>query len=171
MPGGFRPLWGDKVARMTGERIGLLIHLLGAFAFIAGVVTTGVCFEVARRRHTALEIAALLRAGRIGAIVAGIGGVVLLLGGLWLAGDLDLYRTRWLQASVLAFLLSLLLGMAGGRRPRQAREMAQSIASGGGGDVDQMRRLLNDRAALITNWVAALLAVGVLVLMVWQPAL
>jgi len=49
--------------------------------------------------------------------------------------------------------------------------MAQSIASGGGGDVDQMRRLLNDRAALVTNWIAALLAVAVLVLMVWQPAL
>ena len=79
--------------------------------------------------------------------------------------------SSWLQASVLAFLLSLLLGMAGGRRPRQAREMAQSIASGGGGDVDQMRRLLNDRAALLTNWIAALLAVAVLVLMVWQPAL
>ena len=85
---------------MTAERIGLLIHLLGAFAFVAGVVTAGVSFEVARRRHTALEVAALLRAARIGAVVAGIGGVVLLLGGLWLAGDLNLYRTRWLQASV-----------------------------------------------------------------------
>lgn len=156
---------------MTGERIGLLIHLLGAFAFIAGVVTTGVSFEVARRRHTALEVAALLRVARIGAIFAGVGGVVLLLGGLWLAGDLNLYRTRWLQASVLAFLLSLLLGMAGGRRPRKARELAQSIASGGGGDADEMRRLLNDRSARLVNWIAALLAVAVLVLMVWQPAL
>lgn len=156
---------------MTGERIGLLIHLLGAFAFIAGVVTTGVSFEVARRRHTALEVAALLRVARIGAILAGVGGVVLLLGGLWLAGDLNLYRTRWLQASILAFLLSLLLGMAGGRRPRKARELAQQIASGGGGDADEMRRLLNDRAARVTNWTAALLAVAVLVLMIWQPAL
>ena len=156
---------------MTGERIGLLIHLLGAFAFIAGIVTTGISFEVARRRHTSLEIAALLRVARVGAIIAGIGGVVLLLGGLWLAGDLNLYRTRWLQASILAFLLSLLLGMAGGRRPRKAREMAQSIASGGPGDVDEMRRLLNDRSALLVNWIAAVLAVGVLVLMIWQPAL
>lgn len=156
---------------MTAERIGLLIHLLGAFAFIGGVMTAGVAFEVARRRHAAIEVAAVLRVARVGALVAGIGGIVLLLGGLWLAGDMDLYRTRWLQASFLAFLLSLLFGLVGGRRPRKAREMAQSIASGGPGDPDEMRRLLNDRSALLVNWIAVILALGVLVLMIWQPAL
>ncbi len=91
---------------MTAERIGLLIHLLGAFAFIGGAMAAGIGFEVARRRHAAIEVAAVLSVARVGALIAGVGGVVLLLGGMWLAGDLDLYRTRWLQASILAFVLS-----------------------------------------------------------------
>lgn len=156
---------------MTGERIGLLIHLLGAFAFVGVITTAGIAFEVARSRHTALEVAAVLRVSRVGALVGMVGGVLLLLGGLWLAGDLDLYRTRWLQLSILAFLLSLLFGAAGGRRPRKAREMAERIASGGEGDPAEMRRILNDRAALFTNYLSVLLALLVLVLMIWQPAL
>ena len=116
-----------------------------------------------------MEIAAVLKVSRVGAAVAVIGGVVLLVGGFWLAGHLGVFRTRWLQASVLAFLLSFLLGIVGGRRPRKARELATSIASGGEGNVDEMRALINDRAALFVNYLSAALALAVLVLMVWQP--
>ncbi len=164
-------MWPHGLDDMTAERIGLLIHLLGAFAFIGGGMAAGIGFEVARRRHAAIEVAAVLRVARVGALIAGVGGVVLLLGGMWLAGDLNLYSARWLQASILAFVLSFLLGAVGGRRPRQAREMATSIASGGEGDATEMRALLNDKRALATNYASALLALGVLVLMIWQPAL
>ena len=160
------------VLPVTAERVGLLIHLLGAFAFVGGITTAGIAFEVARGRRSALEVAAVLRVSRIGALVGMAGGILLLLGGLWLAGDLDLYRTRWLQLSILAFVLSLLFGAAGGRRPRQAREMAERIAAGDeGGAPERMRALLNDRAALFTNYLSVLLALLVLVLMIWQPAL
>jgi len=155
---------------VSAERIGLLVHLLGSFAFVGGIITAGSAFEVARRRRSAVEIAAVLKVSRVGAIVALFGGVVLLVGGFWLAGHLGVFRTRWLQASVLAFLLSFLLGIVGGRRPRKARELATSIASGGEGNVDEMRALLNDRAALFVNYLSAALALVVLVLMVWQPS-
>ncbi len=111
----------------------------------------------------------MLQVSRVGAIVALFGGVVLLVGGFWLAGHLGVFRTRWLQATVLAFLLSFLLGIVGGGRPRKARELTTSIASGAEGDVDTMRALLNDHAALFVNYLSAALSLVVLVRMVWQP--
>ncbi|MEI7692629.1 MAG: hypothetical protein WCJ50_08935, partial [Actinomycetes bacterium] len=77
---------------MSAERIGLLVHLLGAFAFVGGIITAGSAFEVARRRRSAVEIAAVLKVSRVGAIVALFGGVVLLVGGFWLAGHLGVFR-------------------------------------------------------------------------------
>lgn len=154
---------------MSAEKIGLLVHLLGAFAFIGGVLTAGVAYETARRRRSAIEVAAVLRVARTGAIVALVGGVVLLVGGFWLAGHLDLFRRRWLEASVLAFILSMAFGAVGGRRPKKARELATSIASGVGGDPDDLRRLLNDAGSRLLNYVSAFLALAVLVLMTWQP--
>lgn len=154
---------------MSVEKIGLLVHLLGAFAFIGGVVTAGAAYETARRRRSAIEVAAVLRVARTGALMAIIGGVALLVGGFWLAGQLDLFRHRWLEASILAFVLSMALGAVAGRRPKKARELATNIASGEGGDPEDLRRLLNDPGSRLLNYVSAVLALAVLVLMIWQP--
>ncbi|MSO44479.1 MAG: DUF2269 family protein [Thermoleophilia bacterium] len=155
---------------MSAERIGLLVHLLGAFAFIAGVVVAGVAYETARRRRAAIEVAAVLRMARVGAMIAAVGGVVLLVAGFWLAGHLEMFRTRWLELSILAFFLSFGFGAAGGRRPRRARELAVRIAAGEGGDPAELRQLLDDRLSRLVNWIAGLLALLVIVLMVVQPA-
>jgi len=79
---------------VSAERVGLLIHLLGAFAFVGGIITAGSAFEVARRRRSAVEIAAVLKVSRVGAIVALFGGVVLLVGGFWLPRHLGGFPPR-----------------------------------------------------------------------------
>jgi hypothetical protein len=65
--------------------------------------------------------------------------------------------------------LTVLLGAAGGRRPKQARVLAQRLRDGRAADAPRLRALLNDRAALAANYVSALLLLTIIVLMVFKP--
>src|SRR5712691_12704609 len=78
------PYGSFRVAAM--EHWALLVHLVGAFLFVGGLTVAAVCFEAARRRTEPAEVALLLGLSRWGVVLVGIGGVVVLAGGLWLAG-------------------------------------------------------------------------------------
>ena len=57
-----------------------------------------------------------------------------------------------------------MLGSLGGRRPRQARLLAERQ-----GQRDELRRLLDDPLSRALNAAAAAAYVAVLALMVWKP--
>jgi uncharacterized membrane protein len=84
------------------EEVALFFHLLGAFVFVAGFVLTGVAFERARRRGDPAEIALLLALGRAGVVLVGVGGLLILVFGLWLVhlGDWG-YGAGWVDAAIL----------------------------------------------------------------------
>ena len=147
------------------EHVALFFHLLGALLFFAGAAVAGAAFEAARRRGDVREIAALLGVARIGAALVGAGGVLVLAFGLWLVHLTDAtFKDAWLQAAIALFVVSGALGGVGGRRPRQARELAQE-----GGDLAAVRRLLDDPWSRVANYASAALVVAILALMIWQP--
>jgi hypothetical protein len=65
--------------------IALFFHLLGTMAFVSGMAVVGVCFEAARRRSTATEVAMLLSLTRTGVVLVAAGAIVAGACGLWLA--------------------------------------------------------------------------------------
>ncbi len=69
----------------TSYDIALVLHLLGALAFVAGIVLAGVAFEAARRRQRPAEIALLLSLTRFGVLLLAIGTLLIAAFGLWLA--------------------------------------------------------------------------------------
>jgi uncharacterized membrane protein len=146
----------------------LFFHLIGAFLFVGGVLVAGVAFEAARRRTEPAEIALLLGLSRWGEVLVGIGGVVVLAGGLWLAGIVHAFGEPWLDAAIALFVVTMALGGAGGQRPKRARLLATTLAAEGG-DTSELRRLLDDRAGRAVNYLAAALVPAILVLMVWRP--
>ena len=146
----------------------LFVHLLGVLLFVGGLTVAAVCFEAARRRTEPAEIALLLGLSRWGVALVGIGGVVLLVGGLWLAGVVHAYGDAWLDTAIALFVLTLALGGIGGQRPKQARLLATKLAAEGG-DTAELRRLLDDRTALAVNYAGAVLVLAILVLMIWRP--
>ena len=89
-------------------------------------------------------------------MLVGIGGVVVLVGGLWLAGVVHAYGEAWLDAAIALFVVTVALGGIGGQRPKQARLLATKLAAEGG-DTAELRRLLDDRTALALNWGGAVL--------------
>jgi len=67
------------------------------------------------------------------------------------------------------FALAAFLGAIGGRRPKQARLYAERLARDGAPSDAQLRQLLDDRVALVLNYVSAVVMVVVLALMITKP--
>jgi len=155
---------------MTEYEIALFFHLLGAFALVAGTVVAGVAFEAARRRTEPGEIALLLGLSRVGVLLVA-GGTLLVLGfGLWLV-DLGHwgYGSGWVVAALVLLGATIVLGSAGGRRPKHARRLATRLRDDGSSDTRELRRLIDDRAARAANALAAVLLLAIVVLMVFKP--
>ncbi|MBU6157338.1 MAG: DUF2269 family protein [Alphaproteobacteria bacterium] len=154
---------------MSGYQIGLLFHLVGVILFFAGAAVAGVVATAAPRREKPSEIAAILGLARYGAIMLGVGGLVLLVAGFYLSGKIEGYGQRWLEISIVLFVIALVVGAWGGRRSRKAREYAEQVAAGSGGDEATLRAMLANRATWAMHWASVVLALAVLVLMIWQP--
>lgn len=154
---------------MSGYEVGLLVHLLGAFAFASGAVLAATGFEAARRRRRPAEIALLLGLTRIGALLVAGGGLVLLAAGIWLADRIGELGSGWVSASLSLFVLSVGLGALGGRKPKRARRLATGLGERTDGAGDELRELLDDRVSRIANYASSALVLAIVVLMVWQP--
>lgn len=98
------------------------------------------------------------------------GGVVLLGFGLWLVhlGGFG-YGDGWIDAALVLFVATIALGAIGGQRPKQARLLASRLAAEGQSASPELRALLDDRLARAANYLAAGIAVAILVLTVFKP--
>jgi uncharacterized membrane protein len=148
----------------------LFFHLLGAFVFVAGVVVAGVAFEIARRKQRPSEIALLLGLTRIGVLLVGLGALLVLAFGLWLVrlGRFG-YGAGWVDAALALFVVVSVLGAVGGRRPKQARELAVRLAKGADSESGELRALLDDPVARTLNYLSAVLLLAIVALMVFKP--
>jgi uncharacterized membrane protein len=120
----------------------------------------------ARRRERPSEVALLLGLTRIGVVLVAAGLVLAVACGFWLLGltEFDL-GDAWVAAALALVVVGAVLGSLGGRRPKQARQLAEQQ------DVvdSELRRFLDDRLSLWLNSAAAAAYVAVLALMVWKP--
>jgi uncharacterized membrane protein len=155
---------------MSKLEIALFFHILGALLFVAGIVVAGVVFESARRREEPGEIALLLGLARWGVLIVLLGATLVLAFGLWLVHIEGLsYGTGWIQWAITLYVIALLLGGVGGRRPKQARRLATRLREEGAPVTPELRALLNDRVADVANYLSALAVLAILVLMVFKP--
>jgi uncharacterized membrane protein len=155
---------------VSSYELALFVHLLGVAVLAAGMGAAAVGLELARRRRAPAEIAVLLRVARIGVGLVAAGSLGLLVGGFWLmqVGFYDL-GDGWLSASLGLFVLAALLGAFGGRRPKQARLHAERLARERASGDETLRRLLDDRAALVLNYAGAVVMTVVMALMIAKP--
>lgn len=155
---------------MRTHDLALYLHLLGVLTLVAGIAVAGVAHALARRSRTPAEIAAILRAARLGVLLAAPGVVVVVAAGAWLVHLDDLaWDTPWLAKALGLLVVALVLGAAGGRRPRQARELAERLRDAGADVNPELGRLLGDRWSQGVNAASAVAMLGVLWLMVAKP--
>ena len=153
------------------EDVVLFGHLAGVLAFVAGIVLAGAAFESARRRERPAEVALLLGLTRTGAILVMAGALVLFACGLWLVGlEEDVgYRTGWVDAAIVLFLVAVVAGALAGQRPKRARKLAAKLAAEGREAGSELRVLLDDPLSRAANYTSAALVIAILALMVFKP--
>jgi uncharacterized membrane protein len=148
----------------------LLVHILGAFMFVAGAVVAGVLHLAAMRRERPSEIALLLRLVRPMVMLVGVGSLVALALGIWLAEYVGYgIGKSWVVAAIVLWVVSSALGGAGGRPLRHAREFAERLAADGDRPSPELHRAVADPRALVLSYTSFAALIAILVLMVWKP--
>lgn len=148
----------------------LLVHLLGAFAFLSGSIVAGILHAAAMRRERPSEIALLLGLTRPAVAVVAVGSLVVLVFGIWLAYDAGYGVSEgWIVAAFVLWALSGALGGPAGKSLRRARELAERLAADGNHPNEELSRAVCDRRVLVLNYASFLLVVAILMLMVFKP--
>ena len=70
----------------------------------------------------------------------------------------------------MLFVAVVVLGAAGGRRPKRARLVASRLAREHEDESEELRALLDDPLSRALNYLSALLVLAIVVLMVFKPA-
>jgi uncharacterized membrane protein len=151
------------------ENVALFFHLVGALLFVAGIAVAGVAFEAARRRERPAEIALLLGIARAGVPLVVVGGLLLPVFGVWLVhlGTFG-YGSAWVDASIALYAVALTLGGLGGRRPKQARQLARQLGADAVEVSGELRALLDDPLARMANYGSIAVVLAILALMVFK---
>lgn len=150
--------------------IALFGHLVGVLLFVSGITLAGAAFETARRRTEPAEIALILKVARAAVPMVGIGAILVLGFGLWLVDTSGIgYDAGWVQAALGLFILALILGAIGGRRPRHARVHATTLAATGQPSDEALRAMLGDRVSRATNYASTTIVLAILALMTFKP--
>jgi len=150
--------------------VAFFFHIIGAVLLISGIIVAGIAFEAARRRDAPCDIALLLGLTRAGVALVAVGSILAGGFGLWLVhlGNWG-YDTAWVETSIALYVLALVLGGLGGRRPKQARLLATRLANDTETANDELRTLLDDRASLAQNYASLLLMLVIIGLMCVKP--
>lgn len=148
----------------------LALHVLSAFLMLAGGVVAGALHTAALRRERPSEIATLLGLTRGGVVLAGLGSLGALGFGMGLTSHLGLSMgAGWLSAALGLWIASAVLGGAGGRPMRHARQLAERLAAEGDLPSPELRAKVAAPVPLALNWASGVLTVAILVVMIWKP--
>ncbi|MDH4103230.1 MAG: DUF2269 domain-containing protein [Thermoleophilia bacterium] len=148
----------------------LFLHLAGAFLYVAGGIAAAALRASAMRRERPSEIALLLRAVRPFVPVIGIGLLLVLVFGIWLADRLAIgLGTSWISATFALLGWVVVVGAVAGRQDRHTRELAERLAHEGDVQSSELSKRLRDPVNLGLNASLLIATVAIVALMVWKP--
>ncbi len=148
----------------------LLVHVLGAFLFVSGSIVAGILAFAAMQRERPSEVALLLRLVRPAVAIVGIGSLVALGMGIWLADYVGYgFGKGWIVAAIALWAASGALAGPAGKTMRKTRELAEQLAQDGDRPSEELRLALRNPRALVMNTAAFALLIAILVLMIWKP--
>ena len=150
----------------------LALHVLSAFAFVAGIVLFWILIVAVRRTDTP---DATLRMGPLtkvadGAIGLGAGGTIVL--GIWLAfsvGGYDIWD-GWIVAAILLWLISMRLGQQASAAYVAGVKKAQELQSAGqtGPNTELLALNRNSRGVVLQALISVVVLL-ILIDMIWKP--
>jgi uncharacterized membrane protein len=150
----------------------LALHLLSAFALVAGVICFWVLIVAVRNADTADDTLRLGAANRVAAICVGIGAGGTIVFGMWLAfsvGGYDVWD-GWILAALVLWVISMALGGRTGAVYNGGLERARQLQSAGRDAPDSELLELNraSRGVLLQTLTSAAVLL-VLLDMIFKP--
>lgn len=147
----------------------LFLHLVGVLLFVGASVGVTALRLLAIGKDRPSESALLLRAVRPLVPLVGLGLVLTVAAGAWLAHELGVpYGSGWLRWTYVLIAWLVVVGAVAGRLDRRTRELAESEASAGEASSELIRRL-RDPVALTLDASMLVATLAIVALMVWKP--
>ncbi len=150
----------------------LALHVLSAFAFVAGMVTFWVLIVAVRRTDTpegTIRMEPVVKVGNA-AVGIGAGGTIVL--GIWLAfsvGGYDIWD-GWIIAAIVLWLIGVAVGQRTASAYMQGMNKAQELqAAGQTGPSAELLALNRTQNGVLFHGLASVVVVLILVLMIWKP--
>ena len=148
----------------------LFLHLSGVLLFVGGSIAVTALRLLAIGRKRPSESALLLRSVRPLVPLVGVGLLLTIGAGVWLAHELRrAVRLRLAAVDVRADRWLGVVGALAGRLDRDTRELAERVAAAGDRPSAELARRLRDPVALTLDASMLVATVAIVALMVWKP--
>jgi uncharacterized membrane protein len=150
----------------------LALHVLSAFAYVAGVVLFWVLVVAVRREDTPEGTARMEPIAKVGNASVGIGGGGTLFLGIWLAFSVGGYEIwdGWIVAAIVLWVASAATGSRTGNEYLKGMRRAQELQSSGRSGPDAELLAFNRTSkGVLLHAVTSLLVLLILIDMIWKP--
>jgi uncharacterized membrane protein len=150
----------------------LALHVLSAFALVAGVILFWVLVVAVRRIDTPADTLRMGPVSRVAeaAVGVGMGGTIVL--GLWLAfsvGGYDIWD-GWIIAAIVLWLVAAELGRRAGAAYAAGVKKAQELeAAGQTGPDGELLALNRTPTGLVFQVLVSIVALLFIIDMIWKP--
>ena len=150
----------------------LALHVLSAFALVAGLVVFWALIVVGRRIDTPGDTLALSPVAKVGSATVGVGMVGTIVFGVWLAlsvGNYDIWD-GWIIAAIVLWFVGSALGRQTGKEFMAAPMRAVELESAGQTGSNQELLALNRTSrGLLLQTLTSLVVLLILIDMIWKP--
>jgi drug/metabolite transporter (DMT)-like permease len=150
----------------------LAVHVLSAFAYVAGLVLFWVLIVAVRRVDTPEETLRMEPIVKVGNVAVGLGAVGTIVIGIYLAFAVDSYAIwdGWIIAALVLWAVAGALGQRTGVAYMQGMNKAKELDAAGKTDPDQELLALNrTQTGLILQTLGSLAVLLILVDMIFKP--
>ena len=150
----------------------LALHVLSAFAYVAGMIVFWVLIVAVRRTDTAdgtIRMAPIVKVGTIGTGVGAAGTIVF---GLWLTFSYGGYNIWdfWIIAALVLWAIAGGLGGQTGKEYQRGMDKAKELeAAGQAGPNAELLEINRTQRGLILHTVASLAVLLIVIDMIWKP--
>jgi uncharacterized membrane protein len=150
----------------------LALHVLSAFAWVAGIVLFWVLITTVRRADTAEETIRMAPVVKIGNAVVGIGMGGTMALGLWLAFSVSGYEIwdGWIVAALVLWVISAPLGQRTGAAYIEGANKARELQKAGEtGPNAELLALNRTSRGVVFQLLWSVVVLLILVDMIWKP--
>jgi uncharacterized membrane protein len=150
----------------------LALHVLSAFAYVAGMILFWVLIVAVRRTDTpdgTIRMGPMVKVGNA-AVGIGAGGTIIL--GIWLAfsfGGYDIWD-GWIIAALVLWAIAAAFGQRTGKAYMEGMKKAQELRSAGqAGSSPELLALNRTSNGVLFHALASVVVALILLDMIWKP--